>query len=343
MPDIKGVEIFAEGTWNDFEITSDILKDIVSGFESTKSFIKPVLKLGHNKEQDLLKNDGLPAAGWVSNVYIQGKKLLGDFVDIPEKIYELIKKKAYRKVSIELCSGYSFDDKTYPYLLTAVALLGSDLPAVKTISDILGMYKTASQNFTNDLKSNKINAKIFTLDIEEDVMTEKVLSEKEISDRINLEVDKKLAAFQVTLDKTKKENEDLKTSFTAYKEDSEKKIVTLEGQKTEAEIEKFSIDLQSKGLCAPSMTPFIKALICSSPKLEFSVGDKKYSSQAALEEILKLAKEVFKINKTENTENVEPSKDKDSVKEFEKKITDYMTTHKVSYSAAYREIMKQSK
>ena len=145
MPDIKGVEIFAEGTWNDFEITSDILKDIVSGFESTKSFIKPVLKLGHNKEQDLLKNDGLPAAGWVSNVYIQGKKLLGDFVDIPEKIYELIKKKAYRKVSIELCSGYSFDDKTYPYLLTAVALLGSDLPAVKTISDILGMYKTASQ------------------------------------------------------------------------------------------------------------------------------------------------------------------------------------------------------
>ncbi len=343
MPDIKGVEIFAEGTWNGNEITSDVLKSIVSGFESTKSFVKPVLKLGHSEEQSLLRNEGLPAAGWVDNVYIQGKKLLGDFVDIPQKIYDLIKKKAYRKVSIELCSGYTFDDQTYPYLLTAVALLGAELPAVKTISDILGLYKTASQNFTNDIKSNKIETKIFTKDSNEgDYMSETVLSQKEIEDRINAEVDKKLAVFKTTLDKTTKENEELKTSFTQYKEESEKKIVTLEGQKTEAEIEKFSIDLQSKGLIAPSMTPFVKALIGSTSKLEFSVGDKKYSSQQALEEILKLAKEVYKINKTEKTENIEPKENEDSLKELEKKIDEYMTTHKVSYSAAYRQIMKQN-
>lgn len=341
MPEIKGVEIFAEGTWNGTVITNDVLKNIVFGFNKTKDFIKPVLKLGHGKEQELLKNDGLPAAGWVSNVYIQGKKLIADFVDIPEKIYDLIKKKAYRKVSIELCSGFTFDDKTYPYLLTAIALLGSDLPAVKTLSDILGMYKTASQNFTNDIKSNKLNVKIFTQDIEEDQMTDKVLSEKEIADRINAEVDKKLAAFKVTLDKTNQENEDLKKNFTAYKEDSEKKISTLEGQKTEIEIEKFTSDLQTKDLIAPSMTPFVKALVSSTSKLEFSVGDKKFTSQAALEELLKLAKATYSINKKENTEDVEPLK-KDNQKEFETKINEYMALHKVDYSAAYRAVSKQS-
>lgn len=341
MPEIKGVEIFAEGTWNGNDITSDVLKNIVSGFDKTKDFLKPVLKLGHGEEQELLKNEGLPAAGWVSNVYIQGKKLLADFVDIPEKIYDLIKKKAYRKVSIELCAGYTFDDNTYPYLLTAIALLGSDLPAVKTLSDILGMYKTASQNFTNDIKSNKLSVKIFTQDIEEDPMTDKVLSEKEIADRINAEVDKKLAAFQVTLDKSKQENEDLKKNFTQYKEDSEKKISTLEVQKTEIEIEKFTSDLQAKGLIAPSMSPFIRALVCASPKLEFSVGDKKFSSQSALEELLKLAKATYAINKSENTEDVEPSKP-DNQKDLDKKIQEYMTTHKVSYSAAYRAVTKQS-
>lgn len=344
MPDIKGVEIFAEGTWNGNDITSDVLKSIVSGFESTKSFVRPVLKLGHSEEQSLLRNEGLPAAGWVSNVYIQGKKLLGDFVDIPQKIYDLIKKKAYRKVSIELCSGYTFDDQTYPYLLTAVALLGAELPAVKTISDILGLYKTASQNFTNDIKSNKIETKIFTQDLaEEDIMSDKpVLSEKEISDRINAEVDKKLAAFQVTLDKAKAENDELKTNFAKHKDESEKKISTLEIQKTEVEIEKFASDLQSKGLIAPSMAPFIKSLIGSTSKLEFSVADKKYSSQQALEEILKLAKATYATNKTEHSKDLDPPKT-DTEKDLEKQIKEYMLENKIdSYSIAYREVLKKN-
>lgn len=343
MPDLKGVEIFAEGTWNGNSITGSVLTNIVHAFEATKTHIKPPLKLGHNPEQDLLRNDGLPAAGWVSNVYIQGKKLLADFVDIPQKVYELIKKKAYRKVSVEIFSGYTFNGKTYPSLLGAVALLGADTPAVMTLSDILGRYSLDVKNFTNDLQSDKIDIKIFTKYLEEeDTMTDKVLSEKEISDRINAEVDKKLATFQVSLDKATKENEDLKTNFTKYKEDSEKKIVTLESQKTDAEIDKFTLDLKSKSLLSPSMSPYVKALVGSTSKLEFSVGDKKITSQEAIEELLKLAKSVYSVNKEEKTEDLEVDQ-KNTIKDFEKKIDEYMTTHKVSYSHAYRQIMKQSK
>ena len=105
MPDINNVEIMAEGTWNGNKITSETLGEIVAGFEATKDFNRPVLKLGHNNEQKLLAEDGLPSAGWVSNVYIKGKKLFANFVDIPEKIFSLIEKGAYNKVSVELFAG----------------------------------------------------------------------------------------------------------------------------------------------------------------------------------------------------------------------------------------------
>ena len=70
MAEIKGVEIFAVGTWNGNKITLKTLNDIVQSFDKTKGFLKPPLKLGHNDEQNLIAKDGLPAAGWVGKVYI---------------------------------------------------------------------------------------------------------------------------------------------------------------------------------------------------------------------------------------------------------------------------------
>ena len=337
MPDLKAVEIFGEGTWNGNKITESVLKDLVAGFEATKSFLKPVLKLGHNDEQSLLKQDGLPAAGWVENVYISGKKLLADFVDIPEKVYELIKKKAYRKVSVEIFCGYTFDGKTFPNLLGAVALLGADTPAVITLSDILGRYKLEAKNFAIDLGSNTIELKIFTKDLEEkeDSMSDKVTEKTQVND----DIEKKLSLFQKQFDEIKTENDRIKKDFDSYKSDSEKKISTLESQKTEAEIEKFALDLETKKLASPSMIPYIKAL-ASVQRSDFSIGDKKVSTNDAIAELLKLAKSVYAINKTENTQDEKP-KDSETDKDLEKKIQDYARDNKVSYGQAYREVMKK--
>ena len=220
------------------------------------------------------------------------------------------------------------------------SVLAFDSMLSDTLSDIIDRYKLEAKNFTSDVTSDKINLKIFTKDLEEDrIMTDKAISEKEISDRINAEVDKKLATFQATLEKTKEENESLKTSFTKYKEDSEKKITTLESQKNEAELDKYTLDLKSKNLISPSMEPYIKALASSSSKQEFTIGDKKFSAQQTIEELLKLAKSVYSINRDEKTLNIEPEKT-DTQKDLEKQIKEYMTSNKVEYSVAYREIMK---
>lgn len=334
MPELKNVEIFAEGTWNGNVITSEILKDIVSAFDATKGFVKPVLKLGHNQEQELLKKDGLPAAGWVSNVYISGKKLLADFIDIPDKIYELIKRRAYRKVSVEIFNGYSFDGKTYPNLLGAVALLGADMPAVMTLSDIMDRYKLDPKT----IGESKVEIKVFTKDVEEEDMPEKTTEIK------NDEIEKKLLSFQKIMDESKKENEDLKKEFNEYKKKSDAEISTLKSQKNEAEIEKFTLDLRSKELVSSSMEPYVKALAGAVSKTEFTVADKKLSFNSALEELLKLAKETAKINKKEFTkQETEEDRTKDTKEKIEKEIKEYMKENKCDYGTAYRQVSKKNK
>lgn len=335
MADLKGVEIFAEGVWNGNQINSDVLQNIVKGYEATKDFIKPVLKLGHNDSQDLLQKDGLPAAGWVSNLYIKGKKLFADFVDIPEKIFELIKKKAYRKVSVEIFNGYTFDGKDYPNLLGAVALLGADTPAVLTLNDILSRYKIDTKNFASDVNSAKIDIKIYSKDVEkEDFQMSDNQKTPQIDNKATEELQKKLDHIEAELKKEQEKNDSIKKEFSS-------KIDLLEKEKEKAIVERFSANLKQEGLISPSMEPFLVHILSSSKKLEFSINDKKYSTEDSIKELLKLAKETSKINKDEYTKHVEPPKTKeDGGKELESKIEEYMQKNKVSYSKAYREILK---
>ena len=48
---IKGVEVFATGTWNGKQIASEDLDSIVEAFTETSSLLKPYLKLGHNESR----------------------------------------------------------------------------------------------------------------------------------------------------------------------------------------------------------------------------------------------------------------------------------------------------
>lgn len=346
MADLKGVEIFGEGVWNGNVITSDVLKNIVTAFDATNGFIKPVLKLGHNEEQTLLQKDGFPAAGWVSNVYIRGKKLIADFVDIPEKIYELIKRKAYRKVSVEIFNGYRFDGRSYPNLLGAVALLGADTPAVMTLSDILDRYKLEAQKFATDSSSDKIDINIYSSDISidnEEVQGYRVMSQDE-REKMQEMIDKmksQIEDLKNRIDEMSKEKKTSDESYSVYKKEAEEKIIRLEKEKEETEIEKFSLSLQNKNLISPSMQPYLKAIASKTDKQEFSIGSDKLSSYQVIEKLLTVAKEVFSINKEEKTQDVEP-KVKDTEKEIDKKIEEYMQENKVSYSAAYRAVVKSA-
>lgn len=133
MKRLEGVEIFAVGTWNYQKFTREDLQDIARNTSAlmAKSNHRPPLKLAHDPEQPLAGEEGDLALGWAENLRVQGDKLLADFANVPDIVAQAIDATLLRGVSVEMRYIEEFG-----WVLTAVALLGADLPAVKTIQDL---------------------------------------------------------------------------------------------------------------------------------------------------------------------------------------------------------------
>jgi hypothetical protein len=138
--DLAGVEILRPGEWNGREYTIADIDAMVAAFHALRGVYAPPGKLGHNPEQRLLTADGLPAAGWVKNLYRRGDRLLADFARIPAKVAELIRAGGYRARSAEIWFNARFGDQVYPVVLKAVSWLGEDAPAVSGLADVVALY-----------------------------------------------------------------------------------------------------------------------------------------------------------------------------------------------------------
>lgn len=136
-------EIFAAGKWNGFPFTQNDLRKMASAFNDLKERLKVPLKLGHNDEQPVL--DGQPALGWVDSMEVVGDKLVAVFDHVPDVMMQAFDKKLYRSVSIELDFDVQYKDRFYDFVITAVALLGADMPAVNVLND-LGALMSRSSN-----------------------------------------------------------------------------------------------------------------------------------------------------------------------------------------------------
>lgn len=133
------VEIFAIGKWNGMQFDVTDLNLMASAFSALKDVHKVPLKFGHNEEQPF--TDGQPALGWVDEVFVEGSKLFAKFVDIPKVVYNAIEKKLYKHVSVELDMGVEHKGSHYTWVLSGVALLGADIPAVNTLADLTSYMK----------------------------------------------------------------------------------------------------------------------------------------------------------------------------------------------------------
>lgn len=127
-------ELFAVGKWNGMAFSLQDLEEVAANFEKLAEFHKVPLKFGHNDRQPL--TDGQPALGWVTKVWVEGTKLMGRFERVPELVAKAIKQQMYRRVSIELDIDVEHKGSKYRYVLSGVALLGADLPAVNTLADL---------------------------------------------------------------------------------------------------------------------------------------------------------------------------------------------------------------
>lgn len=119
---LKGVEIFAVGEWNGRDFTGDDIDAIVSAFETLGLEGRVPLKLGHEDTSQL-------ALGWVTSLSRDGDTLVA-VLEVTEETAELIKTGRLKFVSVELLKDVRAGTRTIPWVLDAVALLGTDQPAV---------------------------------------------------------------------------------------------------------------------------------------------------------------------------------------------------------------------
>lgn len=140
------VEVFSVGKWNGLDFTKEDLMLIAAAFTKLKENHKVPLKFGHNEEQPF--TDGQPALGWAEDVEVIGDKLVAHLDSIPSVVFNAIENRLYRHVSIELDFGVEHKGEYYPFVLSGIALLGADIPAVNNIGDL-------TQYMARELKSSK--------------------------------------------------------------------------------------------------------------------------------------------------------------------------------------------
>ena len=150
---IPGVELVKVGTWGGHALTEAAQedKDKHGGVKITEEMVVAMAEAGQDSEVALApmkpghfddRFDGQPAMGWVRNLRVSDDKttLLGDLVDIPVPLYPLIKT-GYKQRSVE----YGLDHvtpsgKKYAAVLTGLALLGTQAPAVTSLAEMADVY-----------------------------------------------------------------------------------------------------------------------------------------------------------------------------------------------------------
>jgi len=323
METLEGVEIFSVGTWHGDEWTEAHLDGVVKAFDETKKGFQPYLKLGHDPDQKLLQIDGFPAAGYAEKLYRVGGKLLADIGSVPKKIFQLLKNKAYRKVSCEIYFNVKVNGKVYDRFISAISLLGADMPEVSCLDDVLSLYGISKTVKAYESEGSKKTITYF---------------QKEIEMPDNKDLIEAKAALKVAEDKAKKLESDAKTFKKSDDELTELKKFKkqAESDKLEADKKLAAVELdktvgEMKGV-TPGMKPFVIELL--GDKKEYSVKEKKYSKQDLLTEILKLHGKSFDVNFSEGSEEGEQGKDK--VAGQDAKIRKYMKENEgVGYGQAY--------
>lgn len=184
MADLKNVEIFAVGTWNEFKFVSEDLDQIIKNTSVLieKNELRPRVKLGHSSNQILEgQSDGDPSLGTVENFRVKDNKIISDFTNLPDIIFRAIQKERFTDVSVEM-----EHIKHFGWFIKAVSLLGADIPAVKTINDL--------QKFLSDSTDNAEYSSNIKLACSEPIIINQPEKERKMAEDKNLlqlELDKR--------------------------------------------------------------------------------------------------------------------------------------------------------
>jgi hypothetical protein len=156
---LQDVEIMSVGTWKGFKFSQQDLYNMVDNFPRVGYRVP--LKLGHpgyqgKKGFDQPKETGRPAFGWITELRRDGEKLIASISDIPAMLMELIRKKNFIRFSAEIMRNFTYKGNTYGNVLTGVALLGEELPAVETLKDIYELNLAPTGAYSADFDESQV-------------------------------------------------------------------------------------------------------------------------------------------------------------------------------------------
>lgn len=279
---LDNVEILASGTWpgsSTIELDNDDLQGIVDSFNALGLSGRLPLKLGH--EGPDVRNDPTTqfALGWVKRIWVEGSVLKAAF-DMPKKVYDAVKDGYLKFVSVELKKNVEVGNRRIPWLLDAVALLGSDHPAVGILKDL--------QSLTFRVRPSLRKGAVVTFALgsrehksaHEEPEMDKAELDKAVKEAVNLA----LKPVNDQLETAKKENEELKKKFDTQEADKKKAEIKLKRDKID---ELFNVAIEDGGILPKVRESYIR----------LTRYDKK---DEAVEEIdLKEVKEYIKDNTDE--------------------------------------------
>lgn len=155
---IPGVELVQVGLWAASTGLTDVKAEHLASMVAAShdpGVDKAPLKIGHTDPRFAAIADGEPAYGWPTNLRVEDRPeldaqqkptgrmvptLIGDLAGVPAKLAEIMPH-AFRRRSVEIGWGYRTAAGTkYPAILSGLALLGVQPPAVKTLADVVALY-----------------------------------------------------------------------------------------------------------------------------------------------------------------------------------------------------------
>lgn len=343
--DISGVELFAVGTWNGDKYSASDLDEMVRAHREIGDQIKPFMKLGHSKEQALLKSGDMPAAGWIHNVRREGDRLVADIKNLPKKIYQLLKAKAYMRRSAEVLCNVKIGGKAYKYALKACAFLGGEMPAVHTLDDVLALYAANGEAIAfNDENADHLRAYDITLQETETMATapdDKDLRIKALEKELSDVREGKVKEFAAANESLTAANKDLTDKLAVEKARADKAEGEVREHAEKAEIVEINAKIDgliAKKKVAPAQREAVFAMLKAAKgaaEKMYSVGGKEQSLDAIVREFFDKAPDLD-INVESGTET---GKEQDLSKASRAK--EYAAKNKVSYEDALIVVDKQ--
>lgn len=337
-----GIEVMSTGTWKGVKFTEADLDAMVDNFGKIK--VRPALKIGHPDDQKFAQREGRPAFGWITSLKRVGQKLFADISDVPEKLVGLIQKRHWTRFSSEVRLNYPYMGNVYGKVLSGVALLGEEWPAVNTLDDIYDLHSASAANYSEDWAGDG-----------QILFTDPEGGKKEMD---------KIEEMQAKLDEMAKANVKLSEENKAFQAKTTE--LEAEAQKAKAEAQKTllysEIDAGIKAMKIPPASREVVAALAFKAagliedKHTFSDNGKTVVMEDDVAGLIKkLSDALPEVGNTEPKSRDDKQKTNTQAKEgiqeggrkyftgedLDEKISAYMKENKVSYSEAYDAVGEQ--